>query len=45
MAVNPEIVHYCLDRLLHLGYENTRRILEQIPGKVILSYVAEDMGG
>lgn len=45
LAVNPEIVHHCLDRLLHLGYENTRRILEQIPGKVMLSYVAEDMGG
>jgi uroporphyrinogen decarboxylase len=45
MAVNPEIVHHCLDRLLHLGYENARRILEQIPGEVILSYVAEDMGG
>jgi len=44
MALNPEIVHFCLDRLLHLGYENTRRILEQIPDKVMLSYVAEDMG-
>lgn len=44
MAMNPEIVHFCLDRLLHLGYENTRRILEEIPGKVMLSYVAEDMG-
>jgi len=44
MALNPEIVHFCLDRLLHLGYENTRRILEQIPDKVALSYVAEDMG-
>jgi uroporphyrinogen decarboxylase len=44
MALNPEIVHYSLDRLLHLGYENTRRILEQIPDKALLSYVAEDMG-
>ncbi len=44
MRLKPEIVHYCLDQLLHLGYENTRRILEQIPDKVMLSYVAEDMG-
>jgi len=44
MVVNPEIVHHCLDKLFHLGYENTRRILEQIPGEVMLSYVAEDMG-
>ena len=42
---NPEIVHYCLDKLFHLAYEDTIRIYERIPGKVILSYVAEDMGG
>ena len=42
---NPEIVHYCLDRLFDLAYENTRRIHEEIPGKVTFSYVAEDMGG
>jgi uroporphyrinogen decarboxylase len=42
---NPDIVQYCLDRLFHLAYENTRRIYEQIPGKVTFSYVAEDMGG
>jgi uroporphyrinogen decarboxylase len=41
----PEIVHYCLDKLFDLAYENTRRIFEQIPGKITLSYVAEDMGG
>jgi uroporphyrinogen decarboxylase len=42
---NPEIVHYCLNKLFDLAYENTVRIYEQIPGKVMLSYVAEDMGG
>ncbi|MBI2941103.1 MAG: uroporphyrinogen-III decarboxylase-like protein [Chloroflexi bacterium] len=42
---NPEIVHYCLDRLFDLAYENTRRIYEQIPEQVMLTYVAEDMGG
>jgi len=42
---NPEIVHYCLGRLFDLAYENTRRIFERIPGKVMLCYVAEDLGG
>jgi len=42
---NPEIVHYCLDRLFGLAYENTQRIYEQIPGKVTITYVAEDLGG
>ena len=41
---SPDIVHYCLDRLFNLAYENTVRIYEQIPGKAMLSYVAEDMG-
>jgi uroporphyrinogen decarboxylase len=27
---NPEIVHYCLDKLFGLAYENTRRMLEQL---------------
>ncbi|MFB3879737.1 MAG: uroporphyrinogen decarboxylase family protein [Armatimonadota bacterium] len=44
LALNPEIAHYCLGKLFGLAYENTRRIYEQIPGKVMLSYVAEDMG-
>jgi uroporphyrinogen decarboxylase len=44
LVLNPEIVHYCLDRLFHLAYENTRRIYETIPGKVLISYVAEDLG-
>jgi uroporphyrinogen decarboxylase len=44
LILHPEIVHYCLDRLFDLAYENTRRIYEQIPGRVMISYVAEDMG-
>lgn len=44
LVLNPEIVHYCLDKLFDLAYENTRRIYEAIPGKVLISYVAEDMG-
>jgi len=41
---NPEMVHYCLDQMFELAYQNTRRIYEAIPGKVMVSYVAEDMG-
>ena len=41
---NPEIVHYCLGKMYDLCYEQTRRIYEQIPGKVMITYVAEDMG-
>jgi len=42
---NPEIVHYCLDKLFGLAHENTCRIFEQIPGQVMLCYVSEDLGG
>ena len=45
LALNPWIVHYCLDKLFDFAYETTRRIYEKIPGKVMISYVAEDLGG
>ncbi|MCX5731346.1 MAG: uroporphyrinogen-III decarboxylase-like protein [Deltaproteobacteria bacterium] len=45
LVENPEVAHYILGRLFDLAYENTRRIFETIPGKVMISYVAEDMGG
>ncbi len=45
LLVNPEIVHYCLDKLFNLAYENTRRIFEAAPGQVTITYVAEDLGG
>jgi len=44
LILNPEMVHYCLDKLFDLCYENTRRIYESIPGKVMITYVAEDLG-
>jgi uroporphyrinogen decarboxylase len=44
LVINPEIVHYCLDKLYTLAYEKTRRIYEAIPGVVTHGYVAEDMG-
>lgn len=40
----PEVVHYCLDKLFALSYKEIQRIYEQIPGKVMLTYVSEDMG-
>ncbi|MDO8945393.1 MAG: uroporphyrinogen decarboxylase family protein [Desulfobacterales bacterium] len=41
---NPEMVEYCLGKLFDLAYHNTLRIYEAAPGRVDLSYVAEDMG-
>ena len=44
LVENPEIVHYVLDKLFGLAYENSRRVFETIPGKVVHCYVAEDLG-
>jgi len=44
LILNPEMVHYCLDKLFDLCYQNTLRIYEAIPGKVMITYVAEDLG-
>ena len=44
LILNPEMVNYCLDKLFDLCYQNTLRIYEQIPGKVMITYVAEDLG-
>ncbi len=45
LALNPEIVEYCLEKLFNAAYTRTLRIYEAIPGKVNITYVAEDMGG
>lgn len=42
---NPEIVEYCLEKLFAFSYESTLRIFETIPGQVMITYVAEDLGG
>ena len=42
---HPDIVHYCLDKLFDLAYQNTLRIFETIPGAVSITYIAEDLGG
>jgi uroporphyrinogen decarboxylase len=44
LVINPEIVHYCLDKLYTLAYEKSRRLYEALPGVITHSYVAEDMG-
>jgi uroporphyrinogen decarboxylase len=45
LVENPEMVHYCLDKLFDLAYQNTLRIMEAIPNKLTYIYVAEDLGG
>ncbi len=44
LILSPEIVHYCLDKLFDLCYQNVLRIYEEIPGKVMITSVAEDLG-
>jgi len=44
LLLNPDIAHYCLDRIFGLCYEITSRSYETIPGKVMLTYVVEDFG-
>jgi uroporphyrinogen decarboxylase len=44
LVEHPDIVEYCLGKLFDLAYSDTLRIYEAIPGRVDLSYVAEDMG-
>jgi uroporphyrinogen decarboxylase len=44
LVLSPDLVHYCLDRLFDFCYHDTLRIYEAIPGKVDISYVAEDFG-
>ena len=44
LVLNPDLVHYGLDKLFDFCYESSLRIYEQIPGRVHISYVAEDFG-
>jgi uroporphyrinogen decarboxylase len=45
LVENPDLVQYCLDKISALSFMEIQHIYEQIPGKVMLTYVAEDMGG
>jgi uroporphyrinogen decarboxylase len=44
LVLHPDIVHHCLDKLYSFCFENTVRIYEQIPGKIMVTSVAEDLG-
>jgi len=44
LVLHPDMVHFCLDKLFDLCYQKTLRIYEQIPGKVMVTKVAEDLG-
>ncbi|MCL4694168.1 MAG: uroporphyrinogen-III decarboxylase-like protein [Candidatus Hydrogenedentes bacterium] len=45
LLLHPEIVHHCLNKMFGFAYEVTRRIFETVPGAVMITYVAEDLGG
>jgi uroporphyrinogen decarboxylase len=45
LIVNPDMVEYAMEKMYGFCYESTRRIYEQVPGKVLISYIAEDLGG
>lgn len=40
----PEMVHHCLGKLYELCYQDTLRVYEAVPGRVIWTWVAEDYG-
>ena len=40
----PEMVHYCMQKLYDLKYDQMERTYEQIPGMVIWTWVADDVG-
>lgn len=40
----PEIVDYCMEQIFQLYYRITEGIYHEIPGKVLLTMVAEDFG-
>jgi len=44
LVEKPEMVHYCLEKLYDLCLIDAERIYERIPGMVIWTWVAEDVG-
>lgn len=41
----PDIVEYCMDKLLEIEYQDVLRILEAVPGRVLVVDIGEDTGG
>ncbi len=44
LVKNPDMVHYCLDKLFNLAFDKTKSIYDRIPGEVMITYIAEDLG-
>ncbi len=44
LVENPEMVHYILGKCYEICYQQTLRTYEAVPGKVIWTWVAEDVG-
>ncbi|MCM8825241.1 MAG: uroporphyrinogen-III decarboxylase-like protein [Candidatus Omnitrophica bacterium] len=44
LVEKPDIVDYCMEQIFQLYYKITEGIYQQIPGKVLLTMVAEDFG-
>ncbi len=44
MIDNPEFLRYCLDKITAFDYERTRRMFEQIPDQVMITFIGEDLG-
>ncbi|MBE7502402.1 MAG: uroporphyrinogen-III decarboxylase-like protein [Verrucomicrobiales bacterium] len=45
LVEHPDIVQHCLGRLFDLAYTHTLRLFETLPGQVMISFIAEDLGG
>ena len=44
LALDPDIVHYCLDKIFEIGYQRLLRAFEAVPGKALMAGVHEDLG-
>jgi uroporphyrinogen decarboxylase len=41
----PDLAHYCIDQISEVFYQGTVRAFEALPGRIMLTYVDEDLGG
>ena len=44
LLLNPDMVHYCLEKIIDLICERLCRTYEQIPGETLISFLAQDLG-
>ena len=45
LIMYPDIVKYCVGKIVEYDYEMTRRTFESAPGTVLVTFIAEDLGG